>query len=305
MNATALTNATSAPPAVPAESTATPGTADSQAPGDFILALAQQIAGVEAGAPVVTETLLPSDRELQDTTSTDASALAQLPVQFALPPIAQAAPTHAENSNDPLELLGLGPKSEQPSSSDLALFKALSERLANAGVDSDAASADVTQPSSLPAFALDASPNRVTQQDGSAAGRTLHTPVGTPAWTDELGSKLTMMTEKGQHTASLRLSPEHLGPLEIRIAMRDDQASVWFGAAHADTRAAIEHALPRLREMFASQGMSLADAGVFHEPPRQPFQAQQTTSSSSQPETASTHAEVARAVRVGLLDAYA
>jgi flagellar hook-length control protein FliK len=66
----------------------------------------------------------------------------------------------------------------------------------------------------------------------------------------------------------LRLSPEHLGPLEVRIAVQNDQVSVWFGAAHADTRNALENALPRLRELFAAQGMSLTDAGVFREPPR-------------------------------------
>jgi flagellar hook-length control protein FliK len=77
------------------------------------------------------------------------------------------------------------------------------------------------------------------------------------------------MVDGGQQSASLKLSPDNLGPLEIRISIGDDKsASVWFGAAHADTRAAIEHALPRLREMFATQGLSLGDTGVFHEPPR-------------------------------------
>ena len=98
--------------------------------------------------------------------------------------------------------------------------------------------------------------------------RSVHAPVGSAAWADEIGSRLTLMAEHGRHTASIRLSPEHLGPLEVRITMQDDQASVWFGAAHADTRAAIETALPRLRELFASQGLSLTDAGVSHEAPR-------------------------------------
>ena len=79
---------------------------------------------------------------------------------------------------------------------------------------------------------------------------------------------MSLMVDRNQHAVSLRLSPEHLGPLEVRISITDDKASVWFGAAHADTRAAIENALPRLREMFTAQGLSLADAGVFREPPR-------------------------------------
>ena len=42
-------------------------------------------------------------------------------------------------------------------------------------------------------------------------------------------------------------------------------------------RAALEQALPRLREMFASQGLTLADSGVSREPPRN-----QSKTSSSQ-----------------------
>jgi len=99
--------------------------------------------------------------------------------------------------------------------------------------------------------------------------RTVHQGVGTAAWADEIAARVNLMAEQGRHTASLRLSPEHLGPLEIRIAIRDDQASVWFGTAHSDTRDALEAAMPRLREMFAAQGLSLADTGVFHEAPRQ------------------------------------
>lgn len=167
-------------------------------------------------------------------------------------------------------------------------------------------------PSSLPKFEipqLTTTPAETTplRQPEAAYARPVHTPVGTPAWADEIGSRLTMMVEQGKHTASLRLSPEHLGPLEIRIAMNDDKASVWFGAAHADTRAAIENALPKLREMFASQGLSLADAGVSREPPRQ----QASPAASQSPSSGEFAAEsgeqtiAAAHIRLGLLDAYA
>jgi flagellar hook-length control protein FliK len=130
--------------------------------------------------------------------------------------------------------------------------------------------------------------------------------VGNAAWAEEIGNRLTMMVEQGKHTASLRLSPEHLGPLEVRITMNDDKASVWFGAAHADTRSAIENALPRLREMFASQGLLLADAGVSREPPRQ--QANQSPQSSSSGDFSAETGDssvAASSMRLGLLDTYA
>jgi len=90
----------------------------------------------------------------------------------------------------------------------------------------------------------------------------LRAPVGSSDWNDELGTHLTWMTTKGLETGSLRVSPEHLGPVEVNISVQNGAASVWFAANHADTRAALEQALPRLREMFASQGMNLADSGV-------------------------------------------
>ena len=100
---------------------------------------------------------------------------------------------------------------------------------------------------------------------------TLRSPVGTPPWKDELGTQLTWMAMNGREAASLKLSPEHLGPLDIRISMHEGEASVYFGAANPDTRSALEQSLPRLRELFAAQGMVLADAGVSRDAPRNAF----------------------------------
>lgn len=96
-----------------------------------------------------------------------------------------------------------------------------------------------------------------------AAARAVHVPVGSAGWPGELGEEVLLLAGEGNHSAALRLSPEHLGPLEVRIAVRDGETTVYFGAAHAETRAALEQAMPRLRELLASQGLVLADAGVF------------------------------------------
>lgn len=156
----------------------------------------------------------------------------------------------------------------------------------------------------LPANLETSQPAKTMAQD--PISRPVQQPVGSQAWADELGARLTMMAEGGRSTASLRMSPEHLGPLEVRIAVRDDQASVWFGAAHADTRAAIEHALPRLRELFEAQGMSLADAGVFQQAPReQPATPHFQGGSGDSGQPAVNEGAPAVAVALGLLDTYA
>lgn len=138
---------------------------------------------------------------------------------------------------------------------------------------------------------------------------TLSSPVGTGAWTDELGTKLTWMANQGIQSASIHLSPEHLGPLQVSISVHDGQASVWFGAAQPDTRTALQQSLPHLRQLFASQGLTLADAGVSREPPRG-----QSQQSSARAASVSGIASVSREgseVRtsitggLGLLDTYA
>ena len=144
-------------------------------------------------------------------------------------------------------------------------------------------------------------------QDGAnALPRELRAPVGSPAWADELGERLTWMAHRGVDSAALRLSPEHLGPLEIRISVQDGQASVWFGAANADTRAALEQSLPRLREMLAAQGLVLADANVSREPPREHARTPGTAAAHAPIEAnAESSTPVIARVAIGLLDTYA
>jgi flagellar hook-length control protein FliK len=92
--------------------------------------------------------------------------------------------------------------------------------------------------------------------------RVIDAGVGSKAWETQLGNQLTWMIDRGEQMATLRLSPEHLGPLEVRIAVRESEATVWFAATQPETRAALELAMPRLRDMLATQGIALAQSGV-------------------------------------------
>lgn len=98
------------------------------------------------------------------------------------------------------------------------------------------------------------------------------TPLHAPQWDHEFAARVSWVVERGDQLASIRLTPEQLGPVEVRLAIREGEASIWFGATQAETRAAIEQALPRLREMLAASGLSLADTGVFQQAPRDPRQ---------------------------------
>ncbi len=115
-------------------------------------------------------------------------------------------------------------------------------------------------------LAAPAQPGRATS---AVPEQALQAPVGTPRWADELGSHLVLMSLRGQHEGSLNLTPEHLGPLEVRVSVNQGTANVWFGSQHADTRAALAEALPRLRELMASAGLNLGQTGVSQHAPRQ------------------------------------
>jgi flagellar hook-length control protein FliK len=171
---------------------------------------------------------------------------------------------------------------------DAANFSALADvqklisgmTTANAGADADAGSASATPSphaatgsgSMDPTQAAAALQAASLTRTGAGLGTTtisIQAPVGSAAFADEVGSRVTSLAQSGITQAQLQLNPADLGPVQVHITMQSGQASVWFGAAHADTRAALEQSLPRLREMFAGAGLPLGDSGVFREPPQQ------------------------------------
>jgi flagellar hook-length control protein FliK len=88
-------------------------------------------------------------------------------------------------------------------------------------------------------------------------------PVGTPAWQTELATRVVYLVRGAEQSATLNLNPVDLGPVEVRIQIKEGDASVVFTAAQPEARAALESALPRLRELFAAQGLALSESTVL------------------------------------------
>jgi flagellar hook-length control protein FliK len=86
--------------------------------------------------------------------------------------------------------------------------------------------------------------------------------VGSPGWADEVAQKLAYVVRLGRESAELHVQPANLGPIDIRIILSGDQASVQLVAAHAATREALEDALPLLRDLLANQGLALGQTAV-------------------------------------------
>lgn len=148
--------------------------------------------------------------------------------------------------------------------------------------------------------------HRAADMAPQAASAEVRTPVGAQGWSDEIGTHLAIMAANGREAASLRLSPEHLGPLEVQISMKDGQANVVFGASNPDTRSALEQSLPRLREMFAAQGLTLGNANVSRDAPRDSHKPSSHAGGSRGSSDASADISVKRVTlaRVGLVDTY-
>lgn len=91
---------------------------------------------------------------------------------------------------------------------------------------------------------------------------TVTAPVASAQWTAEVSTKLAQVIVMRQDHAELRLNPPHLGPVEVRVQMTGDQATVLIAAPHAVARDALEQALPQLREALAAQGITLGQATV-------------------------------------------
>lgn len=97
-------------------------------------------------------------------------------------------------------------------------------------------------------------------------------PVSDPGWGAAIGERLVWMAKGDHQLAELKISPPNLGPLEIKLTINHDQASVSFVSHHAMVRDALEAAIPRLREMLAEQSLNLVQAdvgaGQQHDPGR-------------------------------------
>lgn len=97
---------------------------------------------------------------------------------------------------------------------------------------------------------------------GAMPAVALHTPLGQADWDQALGERIQWLASQNVQGAQVKLNPANLGPMEVRIQMHNDQATVHFSSQHAVVRDALEAALPRLRDMFEASGVELVDVDI-------------------------------------------
>ena len=97
----------------------------------------------------------------------------------------------------------------------------------------------------------------------------VETPLNSPRWPHEINDKLVWMVNRHEQRAELVLNPPQLGRIEVSLNITHEQTHAHFVATNPEARAALENALPRLREMFAEAGLSLGQAQVGAESQQQ------------------------------------
>ncbi|MET4000770.1 flagellar hook-length control protein FliK [Marinobacterium sp. MBR-109] len=133
-----------------------------------------------------------------------------------------------------------------------------------------------------------------------------------PNWGQAMGERAIMMAQHGPRTAQIQLDPPELGAMQIRIHMQGgDQVSVSFTSPNPMVREALEQQMPRLREMFAEQGLNLQDSSVADQSSQQQSgqheQARQGQPGGSygQGDAVPNEGLALHSVKVGLVDYYA
>ncbi len=90
-----------------------------------------------------------------------------------------------------------------------------------------------------------------------------------PEWNKEVGERVVWMYKQAIPSAELRLNPQHLGPVTVKVDVNQDQVNVAFTTQHAAVKEALEAAVPKLREMLSSQQLNLLDVNVTQDDSRQ------------------------------------
>jgi len=86
--------------------------------------------------------------------------------------------------------------------------------------------------------------------------------IDRPGWEQSFANNVSWMNNENVQTANIRISPSDLGPLEIKMTIKQDQLSLSINAHHALTRETLENAMPRLKEVLSDNGFSSANVDV-------------------------------------------
>ncbi|WP_276725568.1 flagellar hook-length control protein FliK [Pantoea septica] len=228
--------------------------------------VAQRDASVAAGSSADTRRGAIAGNALSTLSQALSDSLAQSASSSA------SAPAHAETKASPtqtqLSAASAGPAAGTANASaPLTLDGSFQQALSNLGRQEEK-SAPLTQTDSNALTSVaSSSAAPLTMQTASATTSTPSTPMlnaqlGSDEWQQALSQQIVMFTRNGQQNAELRLHPADLGAIQISLKLDNDQAQINMASSHSHVRAALEAALPQLRNALAESGINLGQSQV-------------------------------------------
>ncbi|GAE60110.1 hypothetical protein XPN_2016, partial [Xanthomonas arboricola pv. pruni MAFF 301427] len=86
--------------------------------------------------------------------------------------------------------------------------------------------------------------------------------MGSDTFDDAIGARMSWLADQKIGHAHIKVTPNEMGPVEVRLHLEGDKVNASFSSANADVRQALEQSLPRLREMLGQNGFQLGQADV-------------------------------------------
>jgi flagellar hook-length control protein FliK len=98
------------------------------------------------------------------------------------------------------------------------------------------------------------------KQVGSS--NTINAYPGKTGWDQAISQKVVWMLGAEEQSATLTLNPPDLGPLQVVINVRNDQADTTFISDNAEVRQALQDGMDNLRNKMSESGIQLGQANV-------------------------------------------
>ncbi|MWP47832.1 flagellar hook-length control protein FliK [Gilliamella sp. Pas-s27] len=90
----------------------------------------------------------------------------------------------------------------------------------------------------------------------------LATQVSNEQWQTSLTEQIVMFNRQNLKTAEIKLQPQELGSLHIKLEINDDKMNLNMMAAHHVVKGMLESALPFLKTSLEHQGITLEQANI-------------------------------------------
>lgn len=153
--------------------------------------------------------------------------------------------------------------------SKLMLNNSFQQLISSVSVHDEQFTANNSTPESLPVASttFTSTSPLATPLNAAATVNTPSTPMlnaqlGSEQWQQALSQQVVMFSRNGQQNAELRLHPEDLGAIQISLKLDHDTAHLNLVSGHSLVRAALEAALPQLRNALAESGINLGESQV-------------------------------------------